>query len=204
MKIIEYPNLAIQHLEITLPKSLGEIASPTWLTQMLDLRSDVPIETAKWVKEAVRDLLRHHGYKPKGRGKPSSEYLRGAATSASLNSINAAVDCGNVASLHSGLPISIIDNDLLCGTARIDVPKKGTSYIFNQSGQTIDVGGLLSLFDDDGPCANAVKDSQRTKTSDESRQLVAIVWAPISPESTTDDYARRTCKWLADLFAQLQ
>ena len=172
MKVIEYPNLAIQHLEIALPKSLGEIASPTWLTQMLDLHADVPLQAANWVKGAVRDLLRHHGYKPKGRGKPSSEYLRGAATSDTLNSINAAVDCGNVASLHSGLPISIVDNDLLNGTARIDVPETGTSYVFNQSGQTIDVGGLLSLFDDDGPCANAVKDAQRTKTCDESFWLL--------------------------------
>ena len=28
--------------------------------------------------------------------------------------------------------------------------------MFNASGQTIDVGGLLCLFDAEGPCANAV------------------------------------------------
>jgi hypothetical protein len=51
-------------------------------------------------------------------------------------------------------------------------PERST-YVFNQSGQTIDVAGLLCLFDSDGPCGNAVKDSQRTNAL--SAHLVSII-----------------------------
>ena len=60
-------------------------------------------------KLLVRNLLRHGGFKPSGRSKPASEYLISAVEKGRLGSINAAVDCCNVASLHSGLPISVVD-----------------------------------------------------------------------------------------------
>ena len=53
---------------------------------------------------------------------------------------------------------------------------EGASYIFNQAGQTIDVDGLLCLFDAEGPCANAVKDSQRTKTCSETGRTLSLIW----------------------------
>jgi len=40
----------------------------------------------------------------------------------------------------------------------------------------IDVTGLLCLFDADGACANAVRDSQRTKTRAETRSTLGVVW----------------------------
>jgi len=42
---------------------------------------------------------------------------------------------------------------------RVGIATMGMSYVFNASGQTIDLAGLLCLFDADGPCANAVKDT---------------------------------------------
>ncbi|MBL4688543.1 MAG: hypothetical protein JKY37_28395, partial [Nannocystaceae bacterium] len=36
--------------------------------------------------------------------------------------------------------------------------------------------GLLCLHDADGPCANAVKDSQRTKTHDGTTRTLSVVW----------------------------
>ena len=48
--------------------------------------------------------------------------------------------------------------------------------MFYASGQTIDVSGLLCLWDAGGPCANAVKDSQRTKTSPATRRTLSLVW----------------------------
>ena len=50
------------------------------------------------------------------------------------------------------------------------VAPAGASYIFNASGQSMDLSGLLCLFDADGPCANPVKDAQRTKTGPETRR----------------------------------
>jgi DNA/RNA-binding domain of Phe-tRNA-synthetase-like protein len=124
----------------------------------------------------VRDLLRHGGFKPTGRSKPASEYLVRAVTNGVLGAINAAVDACNVVSLHSGLPISVVDLDHARAPFRIGLAEKGATYVFNASGQTIDIGGLLCLFDAEGPTANAVKDAQRTKTTPETRRTLSVVW----------------------------
>ncbi len=79
-------------------------------------------------------------------------------------------------SLHSGLPISVVDLDRATAPFRIGIAPEGTSYVFNASGQEIDVGGLLCLFDAEGPCANAVRDAQRTKTRAETRSTLSVVW----------------------------
>src|SRR5881392_2583557 len=44
------------------------------------------------------------------------------------------------------------------------------------SGLPIDLGGLLCLFDADAPCANAVKDAQRTKTTAQTRRTLSLIW----------------------------
>ncbi|MEO0558800.1 MAG: phenylalanine--tRNA ligase beta subunit-related protein [Bacteroidota bacterium] len=147
------------------------------------------------MKATVRDLFRHRGYKPTGRGKPASEYLVGAATSGRLGPINAAVDACNVVSLHSGLPISVIDLDRATASFAIDVPEEGTEYVFNASGQTIRLNGLLCLFDADGPCANAVRDSQRTKTHDGTTRTLSIIWAPHALSERRD----RAQSWYGEL-----
>ena len=53
----------------------------------------------------------------------------------------------------------------------------------------IDVSGLLCLFDEDGPCANAVKDAQRTKTHDGTRRTLSIVWGTTAYEARLAEVA---------------
>jgi hypothetical protein len=48
--------------------------------------------------------------------------------------------------------------------------------VFNPSGQTIDAGGLLCLYDAEGPTGTPVKDAQRTKTHDGTTAALTIVW----------------------------
>ena len=79
-------------------------------------------------------------------------------------------------SLHSGLPISVVDLDRARPPLSLQVALPGSRYIFNASGQEIDVGQLLCLCDADGPCANSVKDSQRTKTHAGTTRTLSIVW----------------------------
>jgi DNA/RNA-binding domain of Phe-tRNA-synthetase-like protein len=160
----------------TFPKPLGELDSPAPLLALLRLDAPAPFTSSDEVRAAVRELLRHGGYKPTGRGKPASEYLLRAVGEGALSSINVAVDACNVASLHSGLPISVIDLSLAKPPFRVGLAPRGASYVFNASGQTIDVSGLLCLFDAEGPCANAVKDSQRTKTTPATTRTLSIVW----------------------------
>ncbi len=160
----------------TFPTPLGQCPSGVDLLGRLDLESDAPLAPSDAVKTAVRDLLRHGGFKPAGRNKPASEYLIKAVAAGKLSAINLAVDACNVASLHGGLPISVVDTGRAAGPFRLGIADPGTGYIFNASGQQIDISGLLCLFDSHGPCANSVKDSQRTKTHDGTTHTLSVVW----------------------------
>jgi DNA/RNA-binding domain of Phe-tRNA-synthetase-like protein len=154
-----------------------------------------PCASSDAIRASVRDLLRHGGYKPTGRGKPASEYLLRAAAEGALGSINAAVDACNAVSLHSGIPISVIDLDRATLPLSIAIAAEKTEYIFNASGQSIDVGGLLCLFDANGPTANAVKDAQRTKTSGGTTSTLSVLWAPASLAAE----AARAFDWYREL-----
>src|SRR5688572_5426847 len=94
-----------------------------------------PFSSGSDVRTAVRDLLRHGGFKPAGRSKPASEYLAAAFAEDRFPRINALVDTCNVVSLHSGLPISLVDVDKLEGALAIRVAPPGTTYVFNPTGQ---------------------------------------------------------------------
>ena len=64
------------------------------------------------IKTIIRDLLRVGGFSPSGRNKPACEYLTKAIEKGWFTTdkgINAAVDCCNAISLHSQLPVSVID-----------------------------------------------------------------------------------------------
>jgi DNA/RNA-binding domain of Phe-tRNA-synthetase-like protein len=115
-----------------------------------------------------------------------------------LGAINVVVDACNVVSLHSGLPVSVIDLDRAKPPLRIGIAPMGTKYIFNASGQEIDVGGLLCLFDTDGPCANGVKDAQRTKTHAGTRVTLVVAWG----SRALGDRAARTASWYRELLEE--
>jgi len=177
------------------PAPLDQNPSPAWLTAMLSAEAEAPFRSDDAVRAAVRDLLRQGGFKPTGRSKPASEYLLRAAAEGTLQPINAAVDACNVVSLHSGLPISVVDLDLAQPPLRIGIASEGSSYVFNASGQVIELKGLLCLFDAQGPCANAVKDAQRTKTHGQTRQTLSIVWG----SHGLGDRTRRVTEWYREL-----
>lgn len=191
-----HPLLDAQTFTFTFPKPLGEIGRVDSIMSLLTLDAPAPFTKADDdLRGHVRELLRHGGYKPTGRGKPASEYLIRAVSEGKLGSINAAVDACNVCSLHSGLPISVVDLDLAHEPFRIGIAPQGSSFIFNQGGQTIDLAGLLCLFDADGPCANAVKDAQRTKTTPATRRIMAVVWGT----NTMPGRASAAAAWFREL-----
>lgn len=174
LAIAPHPRVVIGAFTADLPRPLGELGSPSWLVALL--RPDATTAPPEATTAAVRDALRAHGYKPTGRGKPASEYLRRAAAEGTLASINLLVDACNATSLASGLPVSVVDLDKVTPPLYVDVAAAGAQYAFNASGQVIDVAGLPCLHDAAGPCANAVKDAQRTKTSATTRRALCVVW----------------------------
>lgn len=177
-----HPLLDLRAFVTTFPRPLGEMPSPPEVTALLVEGAAAPLHSDDAVREAVRALLRHGGFKPTGRSKPASEYLLKAVREGLLSPINLAVDVCNVVSYHSGLPVSVVDLGRAREPLRVGVAPAGSSYVFNASGQSIDLGGLLCLFDADGPCGNAVKDAQRTKTGAETRRTLSLVWGTAALE----------------------
>ena len=175
LTVAPYPLLQLRAFVTQFPEPLGKLPRQTY-QDLLAPGARAPVRGREEVRVAIRDLLRHGGYKPTGRGKPASEYLVRAAAEGKLGPINAAVDVGNAVSLHSGLPISVVDVDRLRAPVRVDVAPAGARYVFNAAGQEIDLEGLVCLFDAEGPCANAVKDAERTKTSDATLTTLTLVW----------------------------
>ena len=190
-----HPLLCARTFVTRFPAPLGECPVPEWLHALHVDGAATPLARTEELRAAVRDLLRHGGYKPTGRGKPSSEYLVRAAGEGGLPRINLPVDACNAVSLHSGLPISVVDLDRARGPLRIGIAGAGESYVFNASGQTIDIEGLLNLFDADGPCANAVKDAQRTKTHMGTRATLSVVWGVVGHEAQVE----RAVAWYREL-----
>ena len=197
LTVEDHPFLDLRAFVTEFPAALGELASQDELTRFVSLESAGPLASSDDVRTAVRDLLRHGGFKPTGRSKPASEYLIKAAREGMLSTINVAVDACNAVSLHSGLPISVVDLDVAREPFHVAVAPEESTYVFNQSGQTIDVGGLLCLFDVDGPCGNAVKDSQRTKTTTATRRTLSLIWGT----NVLPGRSEETEKWYHKLLA---
>jgi len=173
LSVDPHPLLQLVALRSTLPAALGDLPSPPSLLALLDPAAPAPVGADDSVRAAVRDLLRHGGFKPTGRSKPASEHLRQATAEGRLGpgqGINLAVDLCNVVSLHSGLPISVVDLERAVPPLRVGLAPAGARYVFNASGQVIDIG-----------CPG-------------TRDTLVLIWGPRSLSSqvaaTADWYAR--------------
>ena len=201
LKIEPHPLLEVGAFVMRTPHPLAELATPPAIARLAEPGATAPIAASEQIKTSVRDLLRHGGYKPAGRSKPASEYLAAALAKHEFPRINALVDACNVVSLHSGLPISLVDLDRLdrTGGLMIRIAPPGTSYVFNPSGQTIDAGGLVCLYDAQGPTGTPVKDAQRTKTHDATVAALTIVWGT----NALAGWTARTTRWYRDLASKI-
>ena len=188
-----HPALDAVALITTWPEPLGDAP------EALRALAPPPLPTRADAVGLVRDLLRVGGFKPAGRNKPCNEYIAKAAADDAFPWINIAVDLTNLAVLHGGLPISTVDLDRIRAPLRLGLAPPGARYVFNRSGQAIDIGGLITLFDADGPCANPVKDSQRAKTDGATRHTLTVVWGT----SAWPGRAEQVAAWFADQAAAL-
>src|SRR6516165_8643356 len=175
LMIDPHPLLDLRAFVTHFRQPLGGLPASPELLALFHMDAAAPLHSSDEVREAVRTLLRHGGFKPTGRSKPASEYLLKAVGEGRLSSINLAVDACNAVSLHSGLPASVVDLDRARVPFHVGVAAAGLSYVFNPSGQVMDIGGLVCLADADGPCGNAVKDAQRTKTGSNTCRTLSLI-----------------------------
>src|SRR5262244_1087829 len=98
LTIDPHPLLDVRTFVTVFPRPLGEMPSPPALSALLSLQAEAPLSSDDNVRDVVRALLRHGGFKPTGRSKPASEYLLKAVREGALSSINVAVDVCNVVS----------------------------------------------------------------------------------------------------------
>lgn len=187
------------------PAPLGQIATPPWLDALVpanldDLLAKSPFPNPSDAdKTAVRDLLRHGGFKPAGRSKPCNEYIRAVAAAGAFPRVNPAVDATNLAALYGAVPVSTVDLAKLTEDLRVGIAPPASSYIFNRSGQSLDLSGLLCLSDGHGPCANAVKDAHRAKTDEGTTATITLIWGTKAMTGRADAVA----SWVGARFEQL-
>jgi len=159
----------------------------------------VPLGT----RQRVRKMLRYGKYKPSGRSKPASEFLLRAALHDAFPLVNGPVDVNNAISLRSGLPASIFDAERSGRRLLLRRGRAGEAYVFNPSGQSIDLEDLLVVCRQvDGewvPCGNPVRDSMATKIHASTREVVAVLYAPADePRDSVRGWATRYAELLAD------
>ena len=200
LMVESHPLLELWAFISVFPGSLGEMKTPERVLDLLDPANPAPLASDDGTRKAIRTLLRQGGFQPTGRSKPASEYLVKASQVAEdgtggIGSINLAVDVCNAVSLHSGIPISVVDLDRATPPFQVALAAPGMRYVFNASGQEIDLKGLLCLFDHEGPCANGVKDAQRTKTDAATRRTLTILWGTRALEGRTE----RAFLWYQEL-----
>jgi DNA/RNA-binding domain of Phe-tRNA-synthetase-like protein len=175
--------------------------APAFLQDLLDrVQSGYQVVSAQR-KAAVRNMLRYGSYKPAGRSKPASEYLLAAAADG-FPLVNGPVDVNNAVSLQWGYPASIFDATLSGWNLLLRRGTRGERYVFNLSGQTIELEDLLCICREINgawvPCGNPVKDSMATKISATTTQVVGVICSPVE-ESPGDlrDAAGRFASLLA-------
>ncbi|MBN2361141.1 MAG: hypothetical protein JXR83_16920 [Deltaproteobacteria bacterium] len=152
------------------PPLLAEIDAAIARVAALDAHPAEPF------KKAVRDLLRCRGYKPSGRGKPASEYLAEAARAGEFPRLDVLVDINNLVSLQSGLPISVLDLGKFTGQPRLRFGREGERYVFNRTGQEIELRGLLTVCDGDLPRGTPVKDGMATKVGPQTSAVLGVIY----------------------------
>lgn len=137
-----------------------------------------PERFSEQVRAEIRNVLRRGGYKPTGRGKPASEFLLGQALAEGLPRINALVDINNLVSLRHAHPISVFDADRLGPDSSLRFGRAGETYVFNASGQTMDIAGLpvVCRGAEAEAVGNAVKDSMLCKVGSETRRALFVVY----------------------------
>ncbi len=133
---------------------------------------------------AVRGLQKSFGYDPT-RYRPSSEaLLRRVLKGQGLPQINSAVDVNNFCSLEFLLPMCIYDLRHVRGSVRVRIGEPGESYQ-GIGRQVFQAEHKVVIADDDGIMGSTVSDSERTKVTTTTTDILLAIYAPAHQDPQT-------------------
>ena len=114
--------------------------------------------------------------KDPSRYRPSSEALtRRILSGKDLFNVNNIVDCGNLTSLMTGIPVGCYDADKVVGDIALTIGEKNAVYESIGRGE-INLEGLAVLADDHGPFGSGFSDSKRTAVTDKTTKLLFVAY----------------------------
>jgi DNA/RNA-binding domain of Phe-tRNA-synthetase-like protein len=124
---------------------------------------------------ALRDLYRRLGKDPsRYRGSPEA-LVRRARSGKPLYRISNLVDAVNVVSLRTLLPIGLYDAPKVRPPIVLRRAAEGEAYR-GIGREELNLAGLPVLADAEGPFGSPTSDSERTKVTDDTRQVLAVVF----------------------------
>ncbi len=126
---------------------------------------------------AVRGLQKSFGFDP-ARYRPSSEsLLRRVLKGQGLYQINTAVDVNNLCSLEFLLPMCIYDLHNVEGQVRVRIGEPGEEYP-GIGRQVFQAENKVIIADDSGIMGSTVSDSERTKVTTATTDILLAIYAP--------------------------
>ena len=136
------------------------------------VRISPPVESA-----AVRTMYKKVGIDPT-KTRPSNEaLLRRVRKGDTIPRINSAVDIVNWCSLEFQLPYGLYDAAKIHGAVTMRRGAEGEKYAGIRKDE-VNVGGRITVADDQGPFGNPTSDSARTMVTPATTELLVIVYAP--------------------------
>src|SRR5436305_6688581 len=130
---------------------------------------------------AVRGLQKSFGFDPT-RYRPSSEsLLRRILKGQGLYQINTAVDVNNLCSLEFLLPMCSYNLRNVEGQVRVRIGKAGEEYP-GIGRQVFQAENKVIIADDSSIMGSTVSDSERTKVSTETTDILLAIYAPATME----------------------
>jgi DNA/RNA-binding domain of Phe-tRNA-synthetase-like protein len=153
------------------------------------VRTSPPAESA-----AVRTMYKRVGIDPT-KTRPSNEaLLRRVRKGDTLPRINSAVDIVNWCSLEFQLPYGLYDAARISGAVTMRRGAEGERYAGIRK-DDVNVGGRITVADEQGPFGNPTSDSARTMVTPATTELLVIVYAPAEiPKPRVERVAQLTAE----------
>jgi DNA/RNA-binding domain of Phe-tRNA-synthetase-like protein len=133
------------------------------------------LSTDKSVR-SVRELFKLFGTDPT-KWRPSSEaIIRRILKDKTLFRINSLVDINNIISIRYRLPIGLYDLDKVKGRIRLGIGREGLSFV-GLTGREYNTHGKPVVMDDLGVIGSPIVDSERTKITAGTSNVLAIIFS---------------------------